>query len=278
MDVDGVRRHERGRPPNAVRLTERDRLVLAFAAEQRLVLAGQVAALLGVTAPTARQRLHRLSEGGYLRFARDLSGPGCYLIERRGLAAAGSRLPPARAVNRSEYEHDVGLGWLWLAARRGLFGELEGVISERQMRSHDGRIGRHDEPLGVRLPGVGPRGGDRLHYPDLLLECRTGHRVAVELELTPKSRVRREAILGGYAVDARIDVVLYLVAERSVGRAIERAAAATGVSSLVRVQMVSRDPPVKEAAGRLAARLPARNRDTTAARLPARGRDAEVTR
>jgi hypothetical protein len=143
VDDHGVRPSggdERG--TTAARLSERDRRVLAFGAQQRLVLAAQVAALLGVAAPTARERLHKLSQAGYLRFARELSGPGCYLIERRGLAAIGSRLPRARAVNRSEYEHDVGLGWLWLAAQRGVFGRLDGVISERRMRSHDGQRDR----------------------------------------------------------------------------------------------------------------------------------------
>ena len=243
---------------HGAQLTERDRRVLEFAAQQRLVLAAQVANLLGVSPATARGRLHRLSESGHVRFERELSGPGCYLIERPGLRAIGSRLPAPRAVNRSEYEHDIGLGWLWLGAQRGVFGRLDAVISERQMRSHDGRAEREAQPLGVRLPGVRPHGGERRHYPDLLLDCSTGHRVAVELELTPKSRVRREAILGGYAIDPRIDVVLYLVRDRSLGQAIERSAAKAGLSSLVSVQMVSTTAPGRTDSGRAARRVPAR--------------------
>ncbi|MGI8507621.1 MAG: hypothetical protein ACR2MK_12635 [Solirubrobacteraceae bacterium] len=134
------------------------------------------------------------------------------------------------------FKHDVGLAWLWLAASRGAFGEMHAVISERQMRSHDGRAEGRAEPLGVRLAGVGPHGGDRRHYPDLLLETSTGHRVAVELELTPKGRVRREEIIGGFAADARIDAVLYLVENDSIGAAIESSGATVGVSSLVHVQ------------------------------------------
>ena len=184
-----------------------------------------------------------MSRAGYLRSVRDLRGPACYLIERRGLAAVGSRLPAARSLNRAEFEHDLGLGWLWLAAQRGVFGRLDTVVSERQdaLTTTGNAIGR---PIRSACGWVEPdRRGRRtaLHYPDLLLECATGHRVAVELELTGKSRLRREAILGGYAVDARVDLVLYLVAERSVGKAIEHAAARTGVSSLVRVQMIRLD-------------------------------------
>jgi len=139
-------------------------------------------------------------------------------------------------VDLACFKHDVGLAWLWLAASRGAFGEMRAVISERRMRSHDGRAEGRDDPLGVRLAGAGPRGGDRRHYPDLLLETGTGHRVAVELELTPKGRVRREEIIGGFAADARIDAVLYLVEKDSLGAAIQRSAAAVGVSSLIHVQ------------------------------------------
>ncbi len=279
MDDHGVASPENDAPGGSpADLGERDRRLLEFAAEHRLVLAAQVATLLGVTAPTARDRLHRLSRAGYLRSARELSGPGCYLIERRGLNAVGSRLPAPRSLNRAEYEHDVGLGWLWLAARRGVFGRLDAVVSERQMRSHDARRDRQTDALGVRLGGVGPRGGERLHYPDLLLECETGHRVAVELELTGKSRLRREAILGGYAVDARVDLVLYLVAERSVGKAIERAAARTGVSSLVRVQLVRLDAPAGVAAGRAASRRRSRIAGTATATPAARTGATEVGR
>ncbi len=55
----------------------------------------------------------------------------------------------------------------------------------------------------VRLAGVGPHGGERRHYPDLVLTTETGHRVAIELELTGKGRRRTEEILGGYAFDHR---------------------------------------------------------------------------
>jgi DNA-binding Lrp family transcriptional regulator len=279
MDDHGVPSRAHDAPGGrSAHLGERDRRLLEFAARHRLVLAAQVATLLGVSAPTARNRLHRLSRAGYLRSVRELSGPGCYLIERRGLDAVGSRLPAARSINRAEYEHDVGLGWLWLAAQRGVFGRLAAVVSERQMRSHATRRDRQTDPLGVRLGGVGPRGDERLHYPDLWLQCATGHRIAVELELTGKSRLRREAILGGYAVDARVDLVLYLVAERSVGKAIERAAARTGVSSLVRVQMICLDPPARATAGRAASRRRSRTAGTAAASPATRTGATEVER
>ena len=245
-----------------LRLGERDRLVLAFAAEHRLILAAQAGVLLGVSTGAAAARLRTLTRAGHLRFERKLIGPGCYLIDRHGLRAIGSDLPRPRDVDLAAYGHDVGLGWLWLAANRGAFGRLDGVVSERRMRSHDARARGSSEPLGVRLPGAGPRGGARRHYPDLLLECGTGHRIAVELELSGKGRVRREAILGGYAADARIDAVLYLVSDRAIGQAIERAAAKVGNSSRVLVQRVelpgARGPAGQRSADRVARRVPER--------------------
>lgn len=219
-----------------------DRRVLAFAAEHRLVLAAHVRALLGVSDRAASSRLRALKTAGYLRYARKLVGPGCYQINRAGLAVLDSGLPRPRDIDLATYRHDVGLAWLWLAAQRGAFGRVDRVVSEREMRSHDGRRDGRADPLGVRLPGVGPRGGDRRHYPDLVLETATGHRVAIELELTTKPRRRRNEILGGYAIDSRIDAVLYLAETTRAMRAIERSAAELGISSLIHVQRVSFTP------------------------------------
>jgi hypothetical protein len=241
--------------PPTPRVGPRDERLLAFAAEHRLVLAAQVGVLLDVSAPTAAARLRALVRAGYLRRERPLAGPGCYLIERRGLAAIGSQLPRPRDLDLATYRHDVGLGWLWLAARRGAFGSVRAIVSERQMRSHDGRLRPPDprsrdqrapapeDRLGVRLPGPGPRGGERRHYPDLLLDLSSGHRVAVELELTPKSPRRLREILGGYAIDSRVDAVLYLVERPSIGRAVERAAASLGTGPMVHVQTVALASP-----------------------------------
>jgi hypothetical protein len=183
-----------------------------------------------------------LTRHGYLRYRRELSGPGCYLIDRLGLRAIASDLPRPRDLDLATYRHDVGLAWLWLAAHAGTFGALDEVISERRMRSHDGRRQPWVEPLGVRLGGVGPRGGECRHYPDLLLIKTSGERVAVELELTTKARRRREEILGGYAVEPRIDAVLYLVDKRRVGHAIAASARAVGIAPMVHVRRLSVDP------------------------------------
>lgn len=238
----------------SARLTARDRELLAFVAEHRLVLGAHVQALLGLTAAAAYSRLRRLTGAGYLRHENVFHHqPGCYQATRKGLAAIGSPYS-ARPVNVGEYRHDVGLAWLWLVARGGAFGPVREVIGERHMRSRDASADRESagrepsgvrlggygdgEPLGVRLGGYGAGGRERLHYPDLLVVTPNGKRIAVELELSAKGRARREKILSGYAADGRIDGVLYLVEQGSVGlaRAIRGSARRAGIGSIVQVQ------------------------------------------
>lgn len=225
--------------PRSPQLTASDLELLSFVADHRFVLAAHARALLGVSKDAAEARLRRLTRAGLLGkgtlFHRQ---PAYYAITRRGLEAVHSDLAAPR-IDTGTYLHDVGVAWLWLAAQRGAFGPPREVVSERQMRSHDASAEREDadgEPLAVRLGGAGPGGRERLHYPDLLLITAAGHRVAFELELTGKGRARREKILGGYAVDRRIDAVVYLVENSAIGRAVQASARRFGASSRVHVQ------------------------------------------
>jgi hypothetical protein len=247
-------------PPEALyvvgyRLTDRDLELLAFLAEHRLALPTHVAVLLGTSAAAATARLNKLAKAGLLR-RDDGLGRSCQ-ITRRGLAMIGSSLPTPR-VDARAYEHDVGVAWLWLAARSGTFGPLEQVVGERRLRSHDGSRDAGSEPLGVRLGGFGPHGRERLHYPDLILRTRDGRRIALELELTPKSRTRLEAILSGYGADPRFDGVVYLVHRPAVARSVQAAARRLGISDLVHIRRVrstvSRTGPAALASERTATR------------------------
>jgi hypothetical protein len=226
-------------------LTDANRRTLGLAAEHRLILAAHVAALLGTSWTAADRRLRRLVSSGHLRSEQPLTTARWFQIERRGLGAIGSPLSRPRAADTGSSDHDIGLAWLWLAAHRGAFGPVRAIHSERRMRSEDGRarpeaIG--PERHGVRLAGVGPHGGESRHYPDLVLETETGHRVAVELELTGKGARRTEAILGGYAFDPRFDAVLYLVTRPGVGQTIQRAAVRAGIADMVHVQPATFGP------------------------------------
>lgn len=223
-------------PTKRLELDAHDRKVLTFAAEHRRVLGRQIERLLGQERVSGR--LKRLVDAELLGFG---EGFPHVQIRAAGLALIGSDLPVPR-VSLVGYKHDIGLGWLWLAAHAGLFGSLSRVVSERRMRSHDGVLDRPDQPYGIRLGGVDRAGNEQLHHPDLLLIDRRGRRLALELELTGKGRERRELILGSYGCDQRIDRVLYLVqadrAGRALGRLIKASISDLGLSERAGVQLV----------------------------------------
>jgi hypothetical protein len=240
----------RAPPAKQIQLTESDLELLRFIAEHRFVLPEHAAALLDRAPDTARARLSRLESAGYVRSESVFRGqPPMYLITRPGLRVLGSVLAQPRTDMRA-YGHDIGVAWLWLAARGGTFGPLEEIIGERRLRSQDGSRETETEPLGVRLGGFGPRGQERLHYPDLLLRTADGRRVALELELSPKGRARLETILMGYGADPRIDGVVYLVDKAAVARAVTDTARRLGVSSRVHVQRVRLAGAAPRAVGR----------------------------
>lgn len=226
-------------------LTDHDVVLLRFAAEHQFVVAAQVARLLGTGQATARARLAKLNAAGHLRSDPGLTSRAtAYQIRPPGLRAIESDLPAPPEVKQSTYRHDLGLGWLMLDAVQGRFGPLREVISERRMRTHDGRT-PDDGTLfggtrfGVWLGAVGRGGRDRRHRPDLMVVDAAGRRIAFELELSGKARVRREAILEGYAADRRIDGVVYLVDHQDLRRTIEQEARRVGAQDLVRVRLVT---------------------------------------
>jgi hypothetical protein len=241
----------------AIWVTGREREILAFAAEHRFVLSAQVQELLGVSSDTVSRSLRSLGRRGLLTRNRVCAHTVCR-ITRRGLDCIGSELPMPRWW-LGNFEHDVGIAWVWIAAQRGAFGLVGELVSERTMRSHDGRPGA--EPYGVKLGGVAGDGRVRVHYPDLLLLTRDGRRVALELELRSKERGRREGILSGFAGDGRLDRVLYLAERSTVGADIVDSARRLGISSLVRVQPVRFTSPIGLNPPPRAA-LPARARDS----------------
>jgi hypothetical protein len=226
----------------ARQVTERDGRILGFIAEHRIVLVAHVQALLEVSDTVAYRRLRALATGGLLSHEQVLHRqPGWYQITRTGLGMIGSDLPPPRR-DLSCYRHDIGVAWVWLASSRGAFGDVERMVSEREMRSRDGArlaAGGGGTPFGVPLGGVGPRGRPRLHYPDLLLVGPGGERVAVELELSAKGGRRLETIIAGYGAEPGIAAVLYLTDKPGIAREVRSAAARLGISDLVRVRAVA---------------------------------------
>ena len=150
-------------------------------------------------------------------------------------SAAPSQPPKPTCASTSTTSASRGFGWLHAAGRSA---RVRRSIPERRLRSHDGFRDPDTEPLAVRLGGFAPHGNEQLHYPDLVLLTADGRRIALELELTPKSRTRLEKILAGYGADPRFDGVVYLVDRPLVARSVQSAARRLGISDLVHIQRV----------------------------------------
>lgn len=203
-------------------LTDRDLELLEFIASQRFVLARHVEAWLQASEVVAYRRLRGLVRSGMVAYARLFARrPGCYRITASGLAVIESTLPRP-VIDLRSYRHDLGAVWLWLASREGRFCEADQILSERQMRSDDQRPVPHLDgaPFGIPLGGYARDGRPRLHFPDVLVLRPDKRRVALELELTLKSRKRLEAIIAGYAAEPRIEQVVYQTDSRKVAAAL----------------------------------------------------------
>ncbi len=249
------------------------------------MLAAQVALLEAIGLDPARQRLTALTRAGYLTSEqRYVAEPRAYTVTRDGRGVAGSDLSQPRKLDPALYAHDVGVAWLTAGARRGLFGELSQVVSERRMRSEDRRDDAGRQPHGVRYIGGGAAGGRRLHYPDLTVVTADGHRVAFELELQLKGQTRRERILSAYAGDPRFDAVVYLVTRDADRRKLEASARRAGLEDRLYVQRFrwsgDREPGTPPTAGRTAASRTAASRTahraTRGTRSRAASRDASA--
>ena len=224
-------------------LNERDVSLLGPLAEQRILIVPQLALLLEVSERTALSRLRALERKRLLQVRPIFQGlPQAASIQSRGLRALGSPLK-APQLNLNEYRHDVGVGWLWLAARSGSFGELSGLTTERRMQADDASLtaAGGSARWGVGLGILTSHGRPQRHYPDLMLDTGSGHRVAVELELTLKSSGRMVRIMNAYASDSAVDQVLYLAANRAIGTRVLEAARRAGISELVHVQLLAPD-------------------------------------
>jgi hypothetical protein len=236
-------------PTDPIVLSNSDLELLRALAEQRVAVMAQVAHWLGVGDRAAGRRVRRLREAGWLESRRVFErGSAMVAITGPGLKLIGSPLG-APGLKLDEYGHDVGVGWIWTAAREGAFGPLAAIRSERAMRSHDARLDAmapgerllepDDRRHGVGVGAWRPDGRPQRHYADLLLDTESGNRLAVELELSNKGRRRLDSIMDAYASDMRIDAVLYLVTDPRLGELVRAAASRAGIADRLHVRRIA---------------------------------------
>jgi DNA-binding Lrp family transcriptional regulator len=147
-------------------LDDIDRRILEYAACHPVLLVSQMRSLLDVQEPVATERLDSLVAAGLIRHGLRLRHQRAgYQITGLGLREIGSELPVPR-VDLRRYWHDVGVAWMWLAARKGRLGEVERVYCEREMRAADQKPAVQASTIDptMRSPDPGRRGDER-HRP-----------------------------------------------------------------------------------------------------------------
>jgi len=208
-------------------------------AEHRVLVLTQIAILQGVKPPTVRARVRRLQRLGLVQVDdRYVRTPAGVLITDAGLRRIDSPLP-APELSEAQRRHDIGLGWVWIAARSGAFGALTELVSERRMRSLDARQATLRAPAERYGIGVESDGPANSHFADMLIRARSGRTIAVELELHAKGAWRLDRVMRAYAGDPRITDVLYLVPSRRIGDPVIAAARRSGIADRVHVQLIA---------------------------------------
>ncbi len=185
---------------------ERDGEILRWVNGFGFATAEQIQRFMQVGQTAAYVRIRKLVDAGYIVRDRILHGQArIHKVSKKGTIASGDQLLPLRDIRLGTFKHDLKLVDLALM-----------LETETGGRFHPDRRIRHDEGLS----GVGQLG----HIADGLLYIGEDKPIAIELELSIKSRARIKSIINGYGGDLSVKEVWYFTDQASVARAISKAA------------------------------------------------------
>jgi DNA-binding Lrp family transcriptional regulator len=210
-------------------LTARDREIVRWVGRHGVVGVEHVMKRLSIGRTAAYRRIHELVDSGLIRRHRVLYTDGGLLVATvDGLRWAGlDRLGPPR-ISLALVPHMI--------VSAALAAELEPriadatLLSDREHRAAENASGR---PIASGILGPARDCHPRLHRPDFaLLDERAGGVVAIEVELTLKTKARLERILRGYVRNRNVTAVRYY-GSPSIGDAVRRAARAVGADRLL---------------------------------------------
>ena len=171
------------------------------------------------------RRLRKLISADYLCHEWLLHGkPGIYRATKLGTEISHDVLPPIKKIALATCEHHLKVANLSSVLLKKFGGEF---ITERHLRHQAG------------LSGV----GQKTHMCDgaLILPDK---RIAIEVELTPKSKCRLEKIINHYRKDFQYQEVWYFCGNNEVRNKIETAASNTRFIKCLNLNEFSQ--PLKE--------------------------------
>jgi hypothetical protein len=212
-------------------LTVRDREIAKWIGRQGVVQAEHVMTRFSIGRTATYRRLHELVDYGLVRRHRLLyNDSGLLTATAEGLRWADlHRLSPAR-ISLALVPHMIASAALAAELEPQLVHER--LLSDREHRAAENAGGR---PLASAI--LAPDRSDRpgLHRPDFALVGADGEWVvAIEIELTLKTRTRLERILRGYLRNRNLRTVRYY-APPQISEAVQRAARAVGADRLLEI-------------------------------------------
>lgn len=200
--------------------THRDKEIVDWIGRLGAAGASHVMRRFAMGRTTSYARLNGLVADGLLVHRTILYGePGLYLAAADGLRWCGLERLGVFRISAAGFVHAREVA----SAAVEIGGALPGwrLMGERELRAEELDEG---ELLGSAKVGELANGQPALHRPDLVLLSPSGRAVAVEIELSIKSRRRLARICRGWARARHLEHVYYL-AEPGPARAVKRAVA-----------------------------------------------------
>ena len=209
----------------------RDQEMVQLIGRHGAMTMAQVMRAMGTQKTVAYRHYRRCAEA---RLVERLSVPGVGPVlhaTREGIRYAGLPLPVAK-VSPGNIEHT--LRCTSVALRAGETFGHEAILTEREIVAAEALEERHI----ASVPVGSYTGAPRKHRADIAVLREEGT-IAIEVELTPKSRRRLEAIIAAWCAsaigDGDLAEVHYLCAPGQTFNAVGRAVEAVGAGSVVAV-------------------------------------------
>ncbi len=214
----------------------REREIVSWVARLGAVSVEQIGERFRVGRSVAYEQARRLIEFGLLKRTRTAIGdPTLISATRDGITYAGLGLRRP-AIRIGEVDHWLTTADVAIELERR-YGP-ERLLTERELRFEAKLTGR---PTGAGKLGETLNGHPRLHWPDLAVRSDEGL-VVYEVELTPKSQKRLEAIIRAWRRCREIERCVYLCPPSSpTQQVVHRAVRETCSEERVRVAELRRE-------------------------------------
>jgi DNA-binding Lrp family transcriptional regulator len=202
-------------------ITERDIAIMQEINRHGFMGAEEISRTFKMANMTAYKRLEKLQETGLIKHARILYAyPGVYWLTFAGKGTCKSGLSTISTISAATFEHDMRLLRLSLDLKAKYGERLREWRTPRELRAQKYNI-YEDKESGFKAM--------KSHTPDALIVMDAGGgaaltKIALELELSPKSTPRLKGIVESYAIAlrrGRINRVVYYCSSEAIKRRVK---------------------------------------------------------